>query len=104
MVVSSVSPGAVRDHAAVAGVTRHRDGVERFRDRADLIQLHQQGVGDPFLDAARENLGVGHEDVVADELDPVCRAPWSAFSSPSQSPSARPSSIEMIGYCRTQSS
>ena len=49
---------AVRDDRRVAGVARHRDGVERFGDRADLIQLDQQRVADAFVDALlRESPG-----------------------------------------------
>ena len=88
--------GAVRDDRAVVGVAGHLHRVERLRDRADLIELDQQCVADPICDAALQNLGIGHEHVVADELH---RAPSSRVSScqPSQSPSATPSSIEMIG-------
>ena len=94
---------AVRDDAGVAGVARHRHGVERFGDGADLIQLDQHRVADALVDAALQDLRVGHEHVVADELHSLPSAVVSVFQ-PSQSPSARPSSIEMIGYWRTQSS
>ena len=60
--------GAVRDDRRVAGVARHAHGVERFGDRADLIQLDQQRVADAFGDAALQNLRVRHEHIVADEL------------------------------------
>ena len=43
---------AVRDDAGVAGLRRHRDRVERFGHRADLIQLDQDRVGDVLVDAA----------------------------------------------------
>ena len=104
MVVSSVSPERCEMTLRVAGVARHRDGVERLGDRADLIQLHEQRVADAFGDAALQDLRVGDEHVVADQLHASRRARRVSSFQPSQSPSARPSSIETIGYCRTQSS
>ena len=47
------------------------DGFERFRQRADLIDLDQDGVGGAFLDAFAQALRVGDEEIVADELDLV---------------------------------
>ena len=47
--------------------------------------------------AARDALGVGHEQVVADELDPCSPSRSVSCCQPSQSSSARPSSIETIG-------
>ena len=51
----------------------------------------------PLLDAALEALGVGDEEVVADELHAARRAARSARFQPSQSSSSMPSSIETIG-------
>ena len=68
IVVSSVSPERCEMIVGVAGVTRHADRVERFGDRADLIELDQNGVRHVFVDAAAENRRVGDEDVVPDEL------------------------------------
>ena len=59
----------MRDHARVAGLGGHRHRVECFGDGADLVQLDEQRVADPFLDAARQDLRVGHEHIVADQLD-----------------------------------
>jgi hypothetical protein len=47
-------------------------------------------------DAAFQRSGVGDEEIVADELDPVPRSAVSR-AQPSQSSSAMPSSIETIG-------
>ena len=58
-------------HAAVTRLVRHVDGVEGFRERADLIDLDEDRVCDPLADAAPESLRVGHEQVVADELHPL---------------------------------
>ena len=63
--------GAVAHHAAVAVPVREVDGVEGLGQRADLVDLHQQRVGRAELDAAAEPLGVGDEQVVADDLHPV---------------------------------
>ena len=46
---------AMADDRAVAGLGRHAHGVERLRQRADLIQLHEDGVAEAALDAATED-------------------------------------------------
>ena len=51
----------------------------------------------PLVDATRQPLGVGHEQVVADELHRRRRAASVSAAQPSQSSSAMPSSIETIG-------
>ncbi len=45
---------AVRDDDAEAGLLRHLDGLQCFGQRADLVHLHQNGVGGPGLEAARQ--------------------------------------------------
>ncbi len=47
--------------------------------------------------------GIGHEDIVADELHAVAEC-FGQRAHPGQSPSPRPSSIEAIGYWRVHSS
>src|SRR5690606_36592610 len=61
---------AVAHHAAVAVGLGQRDGVQGLGERPDLVDLHQQGVADTLGDAALQPLGVGDEQVVADQLDP----------------------------------
>ena len=51
----------------------------------------------PRVDAALQALGVGDEEVVADELDAVAERARSSAFQPSQSSSSIPSSIETIG-------
>ena len=46
---------AVRDHRRVAGARRHLHGFERLGQRADLVDLDQDRVGDAFVDAALED-------------------------------------------------
>jgi hypothetical protein len=58
--------GTVRDYRSVPVCARQFDAAQGFRNRADLVQLDQDGVGDVLLDAFGENLGVGNEDVVSD--------------------------------------
>ena len=53
----------------VAGFAGQFDGVDGLGDCADLIELDEDGVGDALVDAAGKDFRVGHEDVVADELD-----------------------------------
>ena len=55
-------------HAAVAVALGQLDGIEGLGERADLVDLDEQGVGRAGLDAACEPLGVGDEQVVADDL------------------------------------
>ena len=50
-------------------MARHRDGFHRLGQRADLVDLDQDGVGEAVLDALGQALGVGDEEIVADELD-----------------------------------
>ena len=45
MVESSVSPERWRHDGGVAGALRHIDGVQRFGERADLVDLDQDRVG-----------------------------------------------------------
>ena len=61
--------GAVRNDGFVASLAGQFDGVDGFGDAANLIQLDENGVADTFVDAAREALGVGDEEVVSNQLD-----------------------------------
>ena len=65
--------GAVGDDVPVAGPLGHLDHVEGFGQRADLVDLDQDGVGHALLDALGQPLRVGHEEVVAHELDPLAQ-------------------------------
>jgi hypothetical protein len=47
---------------------REVDRFERFAERADLIDLHEDRVGAAFIDAALKELRVGDEQIIADEL------------------------------------
>jgi len=60
---------AVRNDGVVARLAGHLDGVNRFADAADLIQLDENGIGDAFVDAAREPRGVRVEEVVTNQLN-----------------------------------
>src|SRR3989475_11730101 len=51
------------------------DGVERLRQRADLVDLHEHGVGEPLLDPLLDHGGGGDEQVVADQLHAAAEAP-----------------------------
>src|SRR5207302_11062875 len=61
--------GAVADDAGVAVAAAKLDGLEGLGDGAGLGDLDWDGVGDLLLDALLQALGVGDEEVVADELD-----------------------------------
>ena len=58
----------MRDDAGVAGRARHLDGRQGFAERADLVELDQDRIAGVLADAAFQALGIGHEEVVADQL------------------------------------
>ncbi len=60
---------AMRNDGVVPGFAGEFDGVNGLRDATDLIELDEDCVGNSFVDAAREPLGVGHKEIIADELD-----------------------------------
>src|SRR5215216_1563779 len=62
---------AVADHRGVAGLVREFHRLEGLRERADLVDLYEDGVSDALADATGEYLRVGNKKVVADELDSV---------------------------------
>ena len=45
----------MRDDRAITVLTSNLDAFQRFRQRADLVQLDQNGVGDSILDALPED-------------------------------------------------
>ena len=45
------------------------DGVQGFADRADLVDLDEDAVGDALVDSLLQEFDVGDEQIVADELD-----------------------------------
>jgi hypothetical protein len=57
---------SVRHETMVAVDTGKFDGVQRFADGADLVELDQDGVSDALLDSLGENFRIRAKDVVAD--------------------------------------
>ena len=111
--------GTVGDDGVVAGFAGELDGVDGFGDAANLIEFDENSIGDSFVDAAREALSVGYEEVVADQLnfflrrfaaclERITRALGAvedfepifsvSFFQPGQSSSPMPSSIDTMGY------
>ena len=91
---------AVRHDRRVGVAGGELDGVEGLGERADLVDLDEDRVGRAGVDAAGEPLGVGDEEVVADELDLDRRAPRSARPRrPSPPRRGRPRS-RRSGTCR----
>ena len=77
---NSVSDGSVfsfartvRDNSGVASVFRHFDRSQSFGQRTDLVEFDQDGVNDAFLDAFFQDLGVGYEQIVTNQLDFVAQ-------------------------------
>ena len=62
-------------HGAVAGAVRHLHRFQGLGQGADLVDLDQDGVGDALVDAGLEALGIGDEEVVADQLRLVAGLP-----------------------------
>ena len=60
MMASSVSPERWL-MTLCSRATRQLDRLERLGERADLVHLDQDRVGDLLLDAALQALGVGHK-------------------------------------------
>src|SRR6516164_5551807 len=60
--------GTVRYHRGVARLVGHLDALERLGERADLVRLDEDGVGDVLGRRLAENAGVGDEHVIADQL------------------------------------
>ena len=87
---------AVAHHAAVA-VRCARSTASSVSVSVPIwLTLTSSALAAPLVDAALQPLGVGDEQVVADDLHLVAEAAVSAFQ-PSQSSSASGSSMETIG-------
>ena len=71
----------MRRDAAIAGACGDRHRIERLGDGADLVHLHQQRVADALRDAFLQDLRIGHEHIVADQLHLVAERLRSAASS-----------------------
>ena len=56
----------VRHDGAEASALSKHDSVDGFGEGADLVGFDEDGVATLFVDAALEEFGVGHEEVVAD--------------------------------------
>ena len=59
---------AVRGNGGVASLVSHLDGFQGLGNGTDLVQFDQDAVAGAQLDALAQTLGVGHEQVVADQL------------------------------------
>ena len=60
--------GAVAEDGGVAVFLGEFDGIEGLGEGSDLVHLDEDGVCDAHLDALAEEIDVGDEQVVADEL------------------------------------
>ena len=90
--------GAMAEDGGVAIGLRELDGVQRFGERTDLVHLHENRIGRAGIDAFLEELHVGHEQIVADQLHFVAELVGEQSSNVFQSLSAQPSSMLTIGY------
>ena len=62
---------SMRDHTPEPGTFGSLDGVQAFRQRPDLVDLHKDRIGCLLSDAAFENLFVRHEQVISYQLDSI---------------------------------
>src|SRR5581483_10136340 len=59
----------VRDHSRVAIAPRQLNRIQRLRDAANLVHFAEDWVADLLINTALQALHVGHEQIIADELD-----------------------------------
>ena len=59
------------DHDAPTSALRHGASLDGLGNRANLVHLEEEGVAKFLIDTSLHTLGVGHEQVVADDLDTV---------------------------------
>ena len=62
---------AVISRTEIADVRTELDGFEGFSQCADLVDLHEDRVGNAEIDTLLQKLHIGHEKVVTDELNLV---------------------------------
>src|SRR5215217_3674060 len=63
-------PAPMTDHGRIPGLVCQIHRLERLRERPYLVYLDEDGVAYTLVYAPSENLRVGHEQVVSDELHP----------------------------------
>ena len=68
MVASSVSPATMAEMSSCICCAGQLDGVEGFGQRTDLIDLHQNAVGDVLLVPFCSRMGWSAKKIVADQL------------------------------------
>src|SRR5437868_1126361 len=59
----------MRDYRGVAIATCKIDCIQRLADRTDLVDLDEDGIRDALVDAFLQALGIGDEQVVANQLN-----------------------------------
>lgn len=90
-------PGTVGNNGGITVAHGQFHGVQRFRQRAYLIDFHQDGVAHAQMDAFSEEFHIGDKEVIPDKLSAFTQFSVRIFH-PSQSFSAQPSSMETMGY------
>src|SRR5215217_5429902 len=64
-------PAPMTDHGRIPGLVCQSHRLERLRERPYLVYLDEDGVAHTLVYAPSEDLRVGHEQVVPDELHPT---------------------------------
>src|ERR1051325_4845903 len=71
----------MREDGSVFVRLREGDGVERFRERADLSYCHENRIRGSAINSLLEKLHVRHEQIIADELNLVAELVGEQFPS-----------------------
>ena len=86
----------MRAEGAPALVAGQAGGGNGLRERADLIEFDEHGIGDVLLDTAGDNLRIGAEYIISHQFDPISQCVVELFQ-PDQSSCAIPSSKSTNG-------
>ena len=62
---------AVRNHSRIAVNHCQSHGLKGLGERANLVKLHQNGIGYPGADSLAEEIHIGHKEVIAHQLAAV---------------------------------
>src|SRR5262245_50953795 len=92
----------MRNYRSHSHGLRHLYAFNSFRERADLIDFDQDRIRDLEIDSFFQEFGISDKKIVADQLN-LCAHHFRQTFPSVQSFSARPSSIETIGYFSTHS-
>ena len=59
----------MRDHGGVIGALSHLNRRKGLGQGTNLIDLDQNRISNPFINPFFENTGVGHKEIITNQLD-----------------------------------